>query len=109
KAGIDIFRIFDSLNWVDGMKVSIKAVRERTESLAEACICYSGNIINPEEKKYTLEYYLDLARQLEDEGAHILAIKDMAGLLTPYAATTLIKALKQVVDIPIHLHTHDTS
>ena len=109
KCGIDIFRIFDSLNWVEAMKVSIKAVRERTESLAEACICYTGNFLHPEEKKYTMEYYLNLARELEDEGAHILAIKDMAGLLNPYAAQKLIKALKQVVDIPIHLHTHDTS
>lgn len=109
KSGIDIFRIFDSLNWVEGMKVSMKAVRERTESLAEACICYTGNLLDPNEKKYTLEYYLNLARELEDEGAHILAIKDMAGLLNPYAAERLIKELKQVVDIPIHLHTHDTS
>jgi pyruvate carboxylase len=109
KSGIDIFRIFDSLNWVEAMKVSIKAVRERTESLAEACICYTGNFLNKDEKKYTLEYYLSLAKELEDEGAHILAIKDMAGLLNPYAAERLIKELKQVVDIPIHLHTHDTS
>ncbi len=108
-SGIDVFRIFDSLNWVEAMKVSIKAVRERTESLAEACICYSGNFLHPNEKKYTLEYYLSLAKELEDEGAHILAIKDMAGLLNPYAAERLIKELKQVVDIPIHLHTHDTS
>ena len=109
KSGIDIFRIFDSLNWVEAMKVSIKAVRERTESLAEACICYTGNFLDPNEQKYTLEYYLSLAKELEDEGAHILAIKDMAGLFNPYAAQKLVKALKQVVDIPIHLHTHDTS
>ncbi len=108
-SGIDIFRIFDSLNWVEAMKVSIKAVRERTESLAEACICYTGNILDSKEKKYTLDYYLSLAKELEDEGAHILAIKDMAGLLNPYAAEVLIKKMKQVVDIPIHLHTHDTS
>jgi pyruvate carboxylase len=109
KNGIDIFRIFDSLNWVDGMKVSIKAVRERTGGIAEAAICYTGEILNPNNKKYTLQYYLDLARQLEDEGAHILAIKDMAGLLKPYSAEVLVRELKKVVDIPIHLHTHDTS
>ena len=107
--GIDIFRIFDSLNWVEAMKVSIRAVRERTESLAEASICYTGDLMSPDNKKYTLQYYVDLAKQLEDEGAHILAIKDMAGLLKPYAATQLVEALKQAVDLPIHLHTHDTS
>ena len=107
--GIDIFRIFDSLNWVEAMKVSIRAVRERTEALAEASICYTGDVMRPDNKKYTLQYYVDLAKQLEDEGAHILAIKDMAGLLKPYAATKLIEALKQAVDLPIHLHTHDTS
>jgi len=107
--GIDIFRIFDSLNWLEAMKVSIKTVRERTNSLAEACICYTGDITDPTRTKYTLQYYLDLAKQLEDEGAHILAIKDMAGLLKPRAATELIGALKQTVSIPIHLHTHDTS
>jgi pyruvate carboxylase len=109
KNGIDVFRIFDSLNWVDAMKVSIKAVRERTEGIAEAAICYTGEILDPKNKKYTLQYYLDLARQLEDEGAHILAIKDMAGLLKPYSAEVLVKELKKAVSIPIHLHTHDTS
>lgn len=107
--GMDLFRIFDSLNWIENMKVSIRAVRERTESLAEACICYTGDILNPDQKKYTLQYYLDMARQLEDEGAHILAIKDMAGLLKPYSAEKLVKELKKAVDLPIHLHTHDTS
>ena len=109
ETGIDIFRIFDSLNWVEAMKVSIRAVRERTESLAEACICYTGDISDPDNKKYTLNYYLDMARQLEDEGAHILAIKDMAGLLKPSAAEVLISGLKDATDLPIHLHTHDTS
>ncbi|MGB3851852.1 MAG: pyruvate carboxylase subunit B, partial [Tunicatimonas sp.] len=109
ETGIDIFRIFDSLNWVEAMKVSIRAVRERTNALAEAAICYTGDLQNPDNKKYTLQYYVDLAKQLEDEGAHILAIKDMAGLLKPYAATELIGALKDAVDLPIHLHTHDTS
>ncbi len=107
--GVDIFRIFDSLNWVENMKISINAVRERTQGLAEACICYSGDILDKSKKKYTLKYYLDLARQLEDAGAHILAIKDMAGLLKPYAAEKLVKELKKAVDLPIHLHTHDTS
>ncbi len=109
ETGIDIFRIFDSLNWVEAMKVSIKAVRERTESLAEACICYTGDLTHPDNKKYTLQYYLDMARQLEDEGAHILAIKDMAGLLKPSAAEILISELRKAIDLPIHLHTHDTS
>ena len=109
KNGMDIFRIFDSLNWVENMKVSIRAVRERTESLAEACICYTGEIKDDNQKKYTLQYYLDMARQLEDEGAHLLAIKDMAGLLKPYSAELLVSELKKAVDLPIHLHTHDTS
>lgn len=109
KSGVDIFRIFDSLNWTKSMKVSINAVRERTGGLAEACICYTGDIADPARKKYTLQYYLDLARELEDMGAHLLGIKDMTGLLKPFAATQLITALKEAVSIPIHLHTHDTS
>ncbi|MDX2247026.1 MAG: pyruvate carboxylase [Bacteroidia bacterium] len=109
KTGIDLFRIFDSLNWLEAMKVSIKTVRERTEALAEVCICYTGDITDPTRTKYDLQYYLDLARQIEDEGAHILAIKDMAGLLKPYAAEILVRELKKAIDIPIHLHTHDTS
>lgn len=107
--GIDIFRIFDSLNWIENMKVSIKAVRNQTNSIAEACICYTGDVSNKNEQKYTLDYYLDLAKQLEDAGAHIICIKDMAGLLKPLAAEKLIKALKKSIDLPIHLHTHDTS
>lgn len=109
ETGIDVFRIFDSLNWLEAMKVSINTVRERTEALAEVCIGYTGDISNPALKKYDLQYYLDLARQIEDAGAHILAIKDMAGLLKPRAAEMLIPALKKAIDIPIHLHTHDTS
>ena len=109
KNGVDVFRIFDSLNWVKSMTVSIQAVRERTGGLAEACISYTGDITNPAKTKYNLNYYLDLARQLEDSGAHILGIKDMAGLLKPYAAATLVRELKKAVSIPIHLHTHDTS
>jgi pyruvate carboxylase len=107
--GVDIFRIFDCLNWVESMKTSIRAVRERTGGLAEVAISYTGDILNPNETKYTLQYYLDLAKLMEDEGAHILAIKDMAGLLKPYSAVELITALKKTVSIPIHLHTHDTS
>ncbi|RIV19336.1 pyruvate carboxylase [Fibrisoma montanum] len=110
ETGVDVFRIFDSLNWIEAMKVSIRAVRERTDALCEGTICYTGDMLNPaEHKKYSLQYYLDLARQLEDEGAHLLAIKDMAGLLKPLAAEVLVRELKQVVDIPIHLHTHDTA
>ncbi|MEL7122726.1 MAG: pyruvate carboxylase, partial [Bacteroidota bacterium] len=107
--GIDIFRIFDSLNWVDAMRTSIKTVRERTDSIAEACICYTGDITDKTRTKYTLGYYLDLAKQLEDEGAHIIAIKDMAGLLKPLAAELLVSRLRETVSVPIHLHTHDTS
>jgi pyruvate carboxylase len=108
-SGVDVFRIFDSLNWIDSMKNSIQAVRERTGGIAEACICYTGDIMDPKRKKYSLQYYVDLAKQLEDNGAHILAIKDMAGLLKPYAAEILVKELKKSIDLPIHLHTHDTS
>jgi len=108
--GIDIFRIFDSLNWIEGMQHSIRVVRERTGAIAEATICYTGDVLNTEPGyRYNLQYYLDMARRLEDEGAHMLALKDMAGLLKPYAAEILIPALKSAVDIPIHLHTHDTS
>ncbi|MCS7019268.1 MAG: pyruvate carboxylase [Cytophagales bacterium] len=106
--GIDLFRIFDSLNWVEAMKTSIRAVIERTDAIAEGAICYTGEILNPN-SKYNLQYYLDLARQLEDLGIHILAIKDMAGLLKPYSAELLISELKKVVSVPIHLHTHDTA
>ncbi|PRY41112.1 pyruvate carboxylase [Spirosoma oryzae] len=110
ESGIDVFRIFDSLNWVEAMKVSMKAVRERTDALCEAAICYTGDMLDPaKNQKYNLQYYLDMARQLEDEGAHLLCIKDMAGLLKPLAADVLVRELKQAVDIPIHLHTHDTA
>ncbi|MVM30837.1 pyruvate carboxylase [Spirosoma sp. HMF4905] len=109
ETGIDVFRIFDSLNWVEAMKVSIRAVRERTDALCEAAICYTGDVLSPKQHKYTLQYYLDMARQLEDEGAHLLAIKDMAGLLKPLSAEVLVSELKKAVSIPIHLHTHDTA
>ncbi|MBB6283975.1 pyruvate carboxylase [Geobacillus subterraneus] len=108
QAGIDVFRIFDSLNWVKGMTVAIDAVRQ-SGKLAEAAICYTGDILDPSRPKYNLNYYKTLAKELEQAGAHILAIKDMAGLLKPQAAHVLISALKETVDIPIHLHTHDTS
>ncbi|RNB87827.1 pyruvate carboxylase [Brevibacillus fluminis] len=106
--GIDVFRIFDSLNWLPGMQTAIEAVRE-TGKIAEAAICYTGDILDPNRTKYNLSYYVNLAKELEKAGAHILAIKDMAGLLKPYAAYELISALKQEIGIPIHLHTHDTS
>lgn len=107
--GIDLFRIFDSLNWIENMETSITTVRKNTNSLAEACICYTGDITDPKKTKFTLDYYLKLAKRLEDAGAHILCIKDMAGLLKPIAAKELIQGLKSETKLPIHLHTHDTS
>ena len=109
ESGIDVFRIFDSLNWTKGMQVAMDAVRERTNSVCEASMCYTGDILDPKRDKYPLEYYVNLAKELENMGAHILAIKDMAGLLKPFAAEKLVKALKNEIGIPIHLHTHDTS
>ncbi|MCH4167906.1 MAG: pyruvate carboxylase [Streptococcaceae bacterium] len=108
KQGIDVFRIFDSLNWVPQMEKSIQAVRD-TGKIAEATICYTGDILDPSRPKYSISYYKDLARELEKTGAHIIAIKDMAGLLKPQAAYRLISELKEAVDVPIHLHTHDTA
>lgn len=108
QAGIDVFRIFDSLNWVEGMKPAIEAVRKQNK-IAEVSMCYTGDILDPNRDKYDLDYYINLAKELESLGAHILGIKDMAGLLKPEAAYQLISALKQEIDIPIHLHTHDTS
>lgn len=108
-AGMDVFRIFDSLNIPDNMAVAMEAVREETSSLCEAAICYTGDILNPNRTKYSLKYYVELAKQLVKMGAHILAIKDMAGLCKPYAAHALVKALKNEIDVPIHFHTHDTS
>jgi pyruvate carboxylase len=107
-SGIDLFRVFDSLNWVENMRVAMDAVIE-SGKLCEAAICYTGDISDPARSKYDLAYYLDMARQLEAAGAHIIAVKDMAGLCKPAAATTLIKALKQEIGLPIHFHTHDTS
>lgn len=109
EAGIDVFRIFDSLNWVEQMKVANEAVQEAGK-ISEGTICYTGDILNPERSNiYTLDYYVKLAKTLEREGFHMLAIKDMAGLLKPRAAYELIGELKAAVDLPIHLHTHDTS
>ncbi len=106
--GVDVFRIFDSLNWVENMRVAIDAVRE-SGKLCEAAICYTGNLSDPHEGKYTLDYYLKLARELKAAGTHVLGIKDMAGLCRPRAAYTLVKALKEEVGLPVHFHTHDTS
>ncbi len=108
ESGIDVFRIFDSLNWVKSMEVSIDAVRQAGK-LAEATICYTGDINDPSRAKYNVQYYKDMAKELEQSGAHILAIKDMAGLLKPEAAYRLISELKDTVSLPIHLHSHDTS
>lgn len=109
ETGVDIFRIFDSLNWMKSIAPCIDYVRKNTGAIAEGAICYTGDILDKNKTKYTLEYYLQLAKDIENAGAHILAIKDMAGLLKPYAATELITALKSTVKLPIHLHTHDTS
>ncbi len=108
EAGIDVFRIFDSLNWVEGMKLTIDAVRQ-TDKVAEAAVCYTGDILDSSRPKYDLAYYKETAKELQNAGAHILGIKDMAGLLKPEAAYQLISTLKDSIDIPIHLHTHDTS
>jgi pyruvate carboxylase len=107
--GIDVFRIFDSLNWTENMKVAMATVREQTSGICEAAICYTGDILDPKRTKYSLNYYVKLAKQLVDMGAHTLAIKDMAGLCKPYAAFALVKALREEIDVPIHFHTHDTS
>jgi pyruvate carboxylase len=107
-SGIDIFRIFDSLNYAPNLKVAMEAVQE-THAICEAAICYTGDILDPKRTKYSLKYYVRLAKELEKMGAHILAIKDMAGLCRPYAAYQLVKALKDEVDLPIHFHTHDTA
>lgn len=109
EAGVDVFRIFDSLNWVDQMKVANEAV-QKAGKISEGTICYTGDILNPERSNvFTLDYYVKLAKELEREGFHILAIKDMAGLLKPRAAYELVGELKAAVNLPIHLHTHDTS
>ena len=107
--GIDVFRIFDSLNWMESIAPCIEHVRNRTQGLAEGTICYTGDIMNPRETKYNLDYYVQLGKDIENAGAHILGIKDMAGILKPDAAFELVSALKSHINIPLHLHTHDTS
>jgi pyruvate carboxylase len=106
--GVDLFRIFDCLNWVENMRVAIDAVR-RSGKLAEGAICYTGDILDPARSKYPLAYYVSIAKELEKAGCHILGIKDMAGLMKPAAARLLVKTLKEEVGLPIHFHTHDTS
>ena len=106
--GIDVFRVFDSLNWIRSMEVAMDEVLNQNK-LLEATMCYTGDILDPAKDKYTLKYYVDLAKELEHRGAHMLAIKDMSGLLKPYAAKKLVSTLKQEIGIPIHLHTHDTT
>ena len=108
-AGMDIFRIFDSLNYLPNMKVAMEATREHGKAVCEAAVCYTGDITNPDRAKYSLKYYVDKAKELEKMGAHILCIKDMAGLCHPEAAAKLFSTLKQEIGIPIHFHTHDTS
>jgi pyruvate carboxylase len=107
-SGMDIFRVFDSLNYLPNLRVAMEAVNE-THAVCEAAICYTGDITNPAREKFDLTYYVKIARELERMGAHFLAIKDMAGLCRPYAAQKLVKALKDEVGLPIHFHTHDTS
>ncbi|EPY2277033.1 pyruvate carboxylase [Clostridium sporogenes] len=107
-SGIDVFRIFDSLNWLKGMEVATDEVLNQNK-IAETCMCYTGDILDEYRDKYNLQYYVDLAKEIEKTGAHILGIKDMSALLKPYATVKLIKALKNEISIPIHLHTHDTT
>ncbi len=106
--GIDIFRIFDALNNVESMRPAIDAVRETGTAIAEVAMSYTGDLSDPAENLYTLDYYLKLAEQIVDAGAHVLAIKDMAGLLRPQAAAALVSALRSRFDLPVHVHTHDT-
>ena len=108
KGGIDVFRIFDSLNWMEGMSIALDETLNQGK-VAEACLCYTGDILDESRTKYNLNYYVNMAKELEKRGAHILGIKDMSGLLKPMAARKLIRALKEEIGIPVHLHTHDTS
>lgn len=108
ETGVDIFRVFDSLNWVENMRVAMDAVLE-TDKILEGTVCYTGDILNPDRAKYDLKYYVAMAQELKAAGAHILGLKDMAGLLKPGAARVLVKALKEEVGLPVHFHTHDTS
>ncbi len=108
EGGIDLFRVFDCFNWIDNMRVSMDTVLEENK-LCEAAICYTGDMLNKDKPKYQLKYYIELAKQLEKAGAHILCIKDMGGLMRPAAARVLFKALREEVSLPVHFHTHDTS
>ena len=108
RSGIDVFRVFDSLNWIPGMEVAMDEVLKQ-DKICQATICYTGDILDPKRDKYPLDYYVKLAKELEHRGAHMLCIKDMSGVLKPYAAQKLVTALKQEIGIPIQLHTHDTS
>ncbi len=108
RSGVDVFRVFDSLNWLPGMEVAMDEVLKQ-DKICQATICYTGDILDPSRDKYPLEYYVKLAKELEHRGAHMLAIKDMSGILKPYAAKKLVSTLKQEIGIPIQLHTHDTS
>lgn len=107
-SGIDVFRIFDSLNWIKGMEIALDETLNQGK-IAEACMCYTGDILDESRDKYNLQYYINMAKELEKRGTHIIGIKDMSGLLKPMAAMKLIKALKNEVGVPVHLHTHDTS
>lgn len=107
-AGMDVFRIFDANNWLPNLTLAIDAVR-KTDAICEAAVCYTGDILDPKRDKYTLKYFVDLAKELVKRGTHLLAIKDMAGLLKPLAAKKLVKALRAEIDVPIHFHTHDTA
>ena len=109
ESGMDIFRVFDSLNYLPNLKVAMDSIRKHTNSVCEATICYTGDILSSDRDKYTLKYYVEMAKELEIMGAHILALKDMSGLCHPNAAYKLIKALRNEIAIPVHFHTHDTS
>lgn len=109
ESGMDIFRVFDSLNYLPNLKVAMESIRKDTNSVCEGTICYTGDILDPKRDKYSLQYYVDMAKELEKMGAHILALKDMSGLCTPNAAYKLVKALRNEVGIPLHFHTHDSS
>ncbi|MBN9523323.1 pyruvate carboxylase [bacterium] len=106
--GMDLFRVFDANNWLPNLRVGVEAVL-KTDAICEAAVCYTGDILDPKRDKYSLKYYVDLAKELEKLGTHFLAIKDMAGLLKPYAAKKLVKALREAVGVPIHFHTHDSA
>lgn len=109
ESGMDIFRVFDSLNYLPNLKVAMESIRKDTNSVCEATICYTGDILDPKRDKYSLNYYVDMAKELEQMGAHIIALKDMSGLCTPHAAHKLVKALRSEIALPVHFHTHDSS